>query len=65
MAMQNFSGIQGLLHASGTTLSTALYVYAKERADFASAFAAATVLLAITAVINLAAAAVGRRVRRV
>lgn len=65
MAMQDFSSIQGLLHASGATLSTALYVYAKERADFAAAFAAATVLLAITAVINLAAAAVGRRVRRV
>lgn len=65
MAMQDFSSLEGLLHASGATLSTALYVYAKERADFGTAFAAATVLLGITAVINLAAGAVGRRVRRV
>lgn len=65
MAMQDFSRLEGLLHASGATLSTALYVYAKERADFGTAFAAATVLLGITAAINLAAGAVGRRVRRV
>ena len=37
-AMQDFSTIQGLLRASGATLTVALYVYAKERADFAIAF---------------------------
>ena len=62
--MQDFSSLQGMLHASGATLSTVLYVYAKERADVGTAFAAATVLLAITAVINLAVSAVGRRARR-
>ena len=62
--MQDFSSLQGMLHVSGATLSTVLYVYAKERADFSAAFAVATVLLVITAVINLAASAVGRRTRR-
>lgn len=63
-AMQDLSSLQGMLHASGATLSTVLYVYAKERADLAAAFSVATVLLAVTAVINLAASAVGRRARR-
>ena len=62
--MQDFSSLQGMLHASGATLSTVLYVYAKERADFSAAFAVATVLLVITAVINLAASAVGRGAHR-
>ena len=62
--MQDFSSLRGMLHASGATLSTVLYVYAKERADIGTAFAVATVLLAITAVINLAVSAVGRRARR-
>lgn len=60
-AMQDFSSWQGALRASGATLSTALYVYAKERGDVASAFAAATVLLGVTALIALAAALMGRR----
>lgn len=64
-AMQDFSTIQGLLRASGATLTVALYVYAKERADFGAAFAVATVLLFLTAAINFLAAAVGRRARRV
>lgn len=64
MAMQDFSSLQSALRASGATLSAALYVYAKERADFGAAFAVATVLLAIAALINLAAAVVGRRARR-
>lgn len=62
--MQDFSSLQGMRHASGATLATVLYVYAKERADLGTAFAVATVLLGITAVIDLAASAVGRRVRR-
>lgn len=65
MVMQDFSSLQSALDASGATLSTALYVYAKERADFGAAFAVATVLLFLTAAINSLAAAVGRRVRRV
>lgn len=62
--MQDFSSLQGMLRASGATLSTALYVYAKERADFAAAFSIATVLLVLTAVINLTASLIGRRLRR-
>lgn len=62
--MQDFSSLQGMLRASGATLSTALYVYAKERADFAAAFSIATVLLVLTAAINLTASLIGRRLRR-
>lgn len=63
-AMQDFSSVHNALHASGATLSVALYVFAKERADFTAAFAAATVLLTIAALMNLAVVAVGRRARR-
>lgn len=60
-AMQDFSNWPEALRASGATLSAALYVYAKERGDLVSAFAAATVLLALAALIALAAALPGRR----
>lgn len=63
-AMQDFSTIQGLLRASGATLTVALYVYAKERADFAIAFTIATLLLILTGLINLAAHLAGRLLRR-
>ena len=63
-AMQDFSTIQGLLRASGATLTVALYVYAKERADFAAAFSVATVLLALQLAIHLGTALAGRRGRR-
>lgn len=62
-AMQDFSSLQSALRASGATLPVALYVYAKERADFTSAFAAGTVLMAVAALINLAASLLGRRGR--
>lgn len=63
-AMQDFSTIQGIMRASGSTLTVALYVYAKERADFAIAFSIATILLALTVVINLAAGFAGWRLKR-
>lgn len=63
-AMQDFSTIQGLMKASGSTLTVALYVYAKERADFAAAFSVATVLLFLTVLINLAASLAGKCLRR-
>ena len=63
-AMQDFSTIQGLMRSSGSTLAVALYVYAKERADFTAAFAAAVVLLALAALINLSARLAGRLLRR-
>lgn len=62
-AMQDFSTIQGILHASGATLTVALYVYAKERADFAIAFTIATILLALTGLINLTAYLAGKMLR--
>ncbi len=63
-AMQDFSNIQGLMRASGATLTVALYVYAKERSDFAAAFSVATVLLVLTALLNLTAFLIGRRATR-
>lgn len=63
-AMQDFSNIQGLMRASGATLAVALYVYAKERSDFAAAFSVATVLLVLTALLNLTAFLIGRRAPR-
>ena len=60
-AMQDFSSLSGLVKASGSTLTVALYVYAKERSDFTTAFAVATVLLFLTVLLNLTAGAVGRR----
>ncbi len=63
-AMQDFSNIQGLMRASGATLTVALYVYAKERSDFAAAFSVATVLLVLTALLTLTAFLIGRRAPR-
>ncbi len=63
-AMQDFSTIEGLMHSSGATLTVALYVYAKERADFAVAFSIGTILLILTLIINLAAKLVGKRLRK-
>lgn len=40
---------------SGSTLTVSLYMYAKERGDFDTAFAIATILLILTLVINLSA----------
>jgi phosphate transport system permease protein len=40
---------------SGSTLTVALYVYAKERGDFDTAFAIAAILIALTFIINIAA----------
>lgn len=63
-AMQDFSTIRGIMRASGSTLTVALYIYAKERADFAIAFSIATILLALTLVINLAAGFAGWKLKR-
>jgi len=62
--MQDFSSLSGLTQASGATLAAALYVYARERADFDTAFAIAVVLLLLAAAINLAALSVGRKLRK-
>jgi len=54
-AMQDFSSLSGLVKASGSTLTVALYVYAKERGDFDTAFAIAAILLVLTLLINIGA----------
>ena len=61
--MQDFSSIAGMMKASGSTLAVALYVYAKERADFAIAFSIATVLLVLTVLINAAAGFTAHRLK--
>lgn len=51
--------IKGLTSA-GSTLTVALYVYAKEQGEFEVAFAIAAILMILTLIINLSATAVGR-----
>ncbi len=63
-AMQDFSSLTNMMKSSGATLTVALYIYAKERADFGIAFSIATILLALTVLINLAAAWAGRKLKR-
>ena len=66
MQMQDFfrNGLESFFSASGSTLSVALYVYAKVRADFDLAFSVAVVLISITLVINLASNLVGRKLKK-
>ena len=66
MSMQDFfrNGLESFFSASGSTLSVALYVYAKVRADFDLAFSVAVVLIVITLVINLASNLVGRKLKK-
>lgn len=63
MAMQDFS-LDHMGRASGATLTVALYHYAKENADFQTAFSIATILLILTVIINLAASTLGRKLKR-
>ena len=62
--LQNFFVGDGLVKSSGATLTVALYVYAKERAQFDLAFSVAAILMVLTLVINLAAKLVGSRLRK-
>ena len=48
-------GLFAGLTSSGSTLTVALYVYAKERGEFEVAFAIAAILMLLTILINLAA----------
>ena len=66
MQMQDFfrNGLESFFSASGSTLSVALYVYAKVRADFDLAFSVAVVLIIITLVNNLAANLAGRKLKK-
>ena len=65
MSMNNFFGSVGnFVHSSGASLTVALYVYARERAEFDVAFAIAAILMILTLVINLAASLVGRKLKK-
>ncbi len=48
------------LASSGSTLTVALYVYAKEQGEFEVAFAIAAILMILTLIINITADLVGR-----
>ena len=61
--LQHFFAADGLVKSSGATLTVALYVYAKERANFDMAFAVAAILMLLTLAINLTAKAAGKRLR--
>lgn len=52
--------LESALSGNGSTLTVALYVYAKEQGEFEVAFAIAAILMILTMLINLAADAVGR-----
>ena len=58
------NGLWKGLHTSGATLTVSLYLDAKEDGRFDEAFAIAAILLGLTLLINLAAAAVGRYFRK-
>lgn len=49
---------------AGSTLTVALYMYAKERGEFDVAFAIAVILLGLTFVINMAAKFVAKKTRK-
>ncbi len=49
---------------AGSTLTVALYMYAKERGDFNTAFAIAAILLALTFIINLAAKSAAKNLKK-
>ena len=47
------NGYLTALSSSGSTLTVALYVYAKEQGEFGVAFAIAAILMVLTIVLNL------------
>ncbi|MGE4354550.1 MAG: phosphate ABC transporter permease PstA [Oscillospiraceae bacterium] len=62
--MQDFGTWQGFTQSSGATLTVALYVFAKERTDFQTAFSIATILLILTVLINFSAKLAGKRLKK-
>ena len=65
MALNDFfASFDHFIHSSGASLTVALYVYAKERAEFDVAFAIAAILMLLTLVINLTAKLVGKKLKK-
>ena len=54
----------GAMESSSATLTVALYVYANERGETGVAFAIATILMALTFLINMAANFAGRKLKK-
>lgn len=61
--MQNFAPTN-FFRASGATLSSALYIYAKERSDPDTAFAIALLLLLLSIALNLLAEFAGNKLKK-
>ena len=65
MALNDFfASFDHFIHSSGASLTVALYVYAKERAEFDVAFAIAAILMLLTLFINLSAKLVGKKLKK-
>ena len=65
MALNDFfASFDHFIHSSGASLTVALYVYAKERAEFDVAFAIAAILMLLTLFINLSATLVGKKLKK-
>ena len=58
------NGFVDALTGPGSTLTVALYVYAKEHGEFGAAFASAAILMLLVFVINFAASSAGRYYNR-
>lgn len=58
------NGLLDGLTSAGSTLTVALYIYAKEQGEFGVAFAIAALLMLLTLLINLAATLVGSYFKR-
>ena len=65
MANEMISVLQAPMpNHAGSTLSVALYVYAKERGEFDIAFSIAVILLILTFIINLSAKAAAKKINK-
>lgn len=63
LAHELYGLFEGML-SPGSTLTVALYFYAKERGEFEVAFAIAAILMILTLIINFAAALVSRHFKK-
>lgn len=65
MANEMLSAVEAVLPGNaGSSLTVALYMYAKERGEFKAAFSIAVILLALTFLINMAAKAAAGKLKR-
>ena len=65
MADEIFSLIQAVKPGNaGSTLTVALYTYAKERGEFDIAFSIAVILLVLTFAVNISAKLIGKRLKK-